>query len=66
MFDVALFSALTLDLLVKKEGKIKAETRTPILSAGIGVAVRRGAPKPDIARSRPSSARCWRRSRSLT
>lgn len=47
MFDVALFSALTLDLLVK-EGKIKADTRTPILSAGIGVAVRRGAPKPDI------------------
>ena len=47
MFDVALFSALTLDLLVK-EGKIKADTRTSILSAGIGVAVRRGAPKPDI------------------
>ena len=47
MFDAALFSALTLDLLVK-EGKIKADTRTPILSAGIGVAVRRGAPKPDI------------------
>jgi len=47
-FDVALFSALTLDLLVK-EGKIRADTRTPILSAGIGVAVRRGAPKPDIS-----------------
>jgi molybdate transport system substrate-binding protein len=47
-FDVALFSALTLDLLVK-EGRIKADTRTPILSAGIGVAVRRGAPKPDIS-----------------
>jgi molybdate transport system substrate-binding protein len=46
-FDVALFSALTLDLLVK-EGGIKADTRTPILSAGIGVAVRRGAAKPDI------------------
>ena len=46
-FDVALFSASTIDLLVK-EGKIAAGTRTPILSAGIGVAVRRGAPKPDI------------------
>ena len=48
MFDVALFSALTLDLLVK-EGKIRADTRTSILSAGIGVAVRRGTPKPDIS-----------------
>jgi len=47
-FDVALFSAITLDLLVK-EGKIAANTRTPILSAGIGVAVRKGAPKPDIS-----------------
>jgi molybdate transport system substrate-binding protein len=47
-FDVAIFSAVTLDLLVK-EGKIKADTLTPILSAGIGVAVRRGAVKPDIS-----------------
>jgi molybdate transport system substrate-binding protein len=47
-FDVALFSALTVDLLVR-EGKIRADTRTAILSAGIGVAVRRGAPKPDIS-----------------
>ena len=46
-FDVALFSELTTSLLVK-EGKIKADTHTRILSAGIGVAVRRGAPKPDI------------------
>jgi len=46
-FDVALFSEPTMDLLVK-EGKIKADTHTRILSAGIGVAVRRGAPKPDI------------------
>lgn len=46
-FDVALFSELTTSPLVK-EGKIKADTHTRILSAGIGVAVRRGAPKPDI------------------
>ena len=46
-FDVALFSEPTMGRLVK-EGKIKANTQTPILSAGIGVAVRRGAPKPDI------------------
>jgi len=47
-FDAVLFSASTVDLLVK-EGKIRPETRTPILSAGIGVAVRRGARKPDIS-----------------
>src|SRR2546426_695911 len=46
-FDVALFSEPTKGLLVK-EGKIRADTHTRILSAGIGVAVRRGAPKPDI------------------
>ena len=47
-FDAALFSALTIDLLVK-EGKIREDSRASILSAGIGVAVRRGAPKPDIS-----------------
>jgi|ERR1043166_574911 molybdate transport system substrate-binding protein len=47
-FDVALFSEPTMGLLVKN-GKIKADTHTPILSAGIGVAVLRGAPKPDIS-----------------
>ena len=46
-FDVALFSELTTSLLVK-EGTVRANTHTRILSAGIGVAVRRGAPKPDI------------------
>ena len=47
-FDVALFSELTTSLLVK-EGRINADTHTRILSAVIGVAVRRGAPKPDIS-----------------
>lgn len=47
-FDVALFSELTTSLLVK-EGTVRADTHTRILSAGIGVAVRRGAPKPDIS-----------------
>lgn len=46
-FDVALFSALTVDELVA-EGRVRADTRTPLFSAGIGVAVRRGAPKPSI------------------
>ena len=46
-FDVALFSALTIDELVA-EGKVRAETRTALLGAGIGVAVRRGAAKPAI------------------
>ena len=31
-----------------REGKIQADTHTRILSAGIGVAVRRGAPRPDV------------------
>ena len=47
-FDVALFSEVTTQLLVE-EGKLLADTHTRILSAGIGVAVRRGASKPDIS-----------------
>jgi molybdate transport system substrate-binding protein len=47
-FDVAAFAATSVDELVK-EGKITASTRVGILSTGIGVAVRRGATKPDIS-----------------
>ena len=47
-FDVALFSELTTAELVR-ESKLRADTHTRILGAGIGVAVRRGAPKPDIS-----------------
>jgi molybdate transport system substrate-binding protein len=46
-FDVAvLLPALIDDLL--KQGKVAAGTRTDISRAAVGVAVRKGAPKPDI------------------
>ena len=47
-FDVFIFPPGLVDALIK-EGKILAETRTPIARAGIGVAVRAGAGKPDIS-----------------
>jgi molybdate transport system substrate-binding protein len=47
-FDVALFSLPTMELLLK-DGKLRADSYSLILSAGIGVAVRKGAPKPDIS-----------------
>lgn len=47
-FDVAIFSATTIDDLVK-QGKIFADTRTEIARVGIGVAIKKGAPKPDIS-----------------
>ncbi|MEO7726733.1 MAG: substrate-binding domain-containing protein [Burkholderiales bacterium] len=46
-FDVAvLLPALIDDLL--KQGKVAARTRTDISRAAVGVAVKKGAPKPDI------------------
>lgn len=47
-FDVALSITPVIDALVK-EGKIVAATRTDLAYAGLGVGVRRGAPKPDIS-----------------
>jgi molybdate transport system substrate-binding protein len=47
-FDVAVSSATVIDELVKS-GKLSADTRVDIARAGIGVVVRAGAPKPDIA-----------------
>ena len=34
---------------VKVKGELVADTRADVMKAGIGVAVRRGAPRPDIA-----------------
>lgn len=54
-FDVALvLSAIIDDLL--KQGKVTAGTRTDLSRAAIGVAVKKGAPKPDI-----SSAEAFKR-----
>jgi molybdate transport system substrate-binding protein len=47
-FDVAVLVDFQTDDLIKS-GKIIAETRTDIMKSGIGVAVKRGAPKPDIS-----------------
>lgn len=46
-FDVALILPGILDDLLK-QGKVAAGTRTDISRAAVGVAVRKGAPKPDI------------------
>ena len=47
-FDVAVLNPPVLDALIK-EGRLVRETRSVIGRAGIGAAVREGAPKPDIS-----------------
>lgn len=47
-FDAALITADAIDALAK-EGKIAADSRAELARAGIGVGIRAGAPKPDIA-----------------
>jgi molybdate transport system substrate-binding protein len=47
-FDVLIARPPTIDPLIK-QGKIVADTRIDVARAGIGVEVRVGAPKPDIA-----------------
>lgn len=47
-FDVAIFSRSVIDSL-EKQGRIAAGTTTDIASTSIGVAVRAGAPRPDIS-----------------
>jgi molybdate transport system substrate-binding protein len=47
-FDVAINTTTTIDNLVK-QGKVFADTRAEIARVGVGVAVKKGAPKPDIS-----------------
>lgn len=47
-FDVAVLNPPVLDALIK-DGKVVAGTRADVGRAGLGVAVRSGAPKPDIS-----------------
>jgi len=47
-FDVAVLNPPVLDALIK-EGRVVRETRSVIGRAGIGAAVREGAPRPDIS-----------------
>jgi molybdate transport system substrate-binding protein len=45
--DVALLGAPFIDALIT-QGRLRADTRTDVARSGIGIAVRAGAPKPDI------------------
>jgi molybdate transport system substrate-binding protein len=45
--DVAIVSGVQIDALVR-EGKVLAGSRTDLAKVGVGVFVRKGAPKPDI------------------
>jgi molybdate transport system substrate-binding protein len=47
-FDVAILFDSGIDDLIR-QGKLTAEGRTKLASSGAGVAVRKGAPKPDIS-----------------
>jgi molybdate transport system substrate-binding protein len=47
-FDVAVLTQSGIDDLIK-EGKIAADSRAILVRSGIGVAVRKGTPKPDIS-----------------
>lgn len=47
-FDLAIMTAPVADALIK-QGKLVAATRQDLARGGIGIAVRTGAPKPDIA-----------------
>ncbi len=47
-FDVVVSPPSTIDGLIK-DGKVIAGTRTNLVRSGVGVAVRAGAPKPDIS-----------------
>ncbi len=46
--DVILSTTSSIDALIK-DGKIVAGSSRPIASCGVGISVRRGAPKPDIS-----------------
>ena len=46
-FDVAIMGAPSIDDLIK-QGRLRADTRTDVARSGIGIAVRTGAPKPQM------------------
>ena len=47
-FDLAILTAAGIDDLIK-QGKLAAPTRADVAKSGAGVAIRKGAPKPDIS-----------------
>ena len=58
--DVLIMVGYALDDLAK-QGKVVADSRVDLVKSPIGIAVKSGAPKPDIFSAERSSARCWRR-----
>jgi molybdate transport system substrate-binding protein len=47
-FDVAILTAAAIDDLIKQT-KLSVATRADVAKSGVGVAIKKGAPKPDIA-----------------
>lgn len=47
-FDVAILTLNFVDDLIK-QGKLDGNTKTPIARSGIGIAIRKGAPRPDVS-----------------
>jgi molybdate transport system substrate-binding protein len=47
-FDIVILTPNFVDDLIK-QGKLDGATRTPIARSGIGVAIRKGMPKPDVS-----------------
>ena len=47
-FDVAILTTAAIDDLIR-QGRLAGATRTALADSGAGVAVRKGAPKPDIS-----------------
>ncbi len=47
-FDIAILTPNFVDALIAG-GKVDAATRTPVARSGIGVAIRKGAPRPDVS-----------------
>src|SRR4051812_16602326 len=47
-FDLVIVGAPEIDAFVR-DGKIKSGTRVDLVNSGVGVAVKKGAPKPDIS-----------------
>lgn len=47
-FDIAILTPNFVDALVK-QGKLDGATRVPVARSGIGVAIRKGAPRPDVS-----------------
>ncbi len=47
-FDIAILTAALVDDLVQ-QGKLDGTTKTPLARSGLGFAIRKGAPKPDVS-----------------